>query len=296
MLTPARARARALEVGLNPGMRVVHDAVERVADHAAVDDDAHPTVGAIDGIQIVRNHHYRELQFALQVNHQLVEGRRTDRVEAGSRLIEEQQHRIDRQRARQRRALDHATGELRRILAGGFGRQPDQLYPQQGQLVQRPRGHLQVLEHRQLYVLQHVERTEQRALLEGNAVASLQGMQLGGAHAADLAAVEQHAAGARQAQPQDGTQQHRLAGARAADDAEYLALVDLHVQPRVHHLFAEAVYHAAHLQQRAHQTSSSMNSTANNASTRITKNIDCTTASVVSRPSSRDESRTRMPQ
>ena len=108
-------------------------------------------------------------------------------------------------------------------------------------------------------------------------------MQLGGAHAADLAAVEQNAAGIGPAQPQDGTQQHRLAGAGAADDAEYLALVNLHVQPRVHYLRPEAVDHAAHLKQRTHQTSSSMNSTANSASTRITKKIDCTTASVVSR-------------
>src|SRR5579863_3297764 len=114
MLAPARARAWSLEVDLYPRVRVVHDALERVADHAAIDDDANPTAGAIDGIQIVRNHHYRELELAPQVNYQLVEGRGTDRIQAGSRLIEEQQHRIERQCARQRRALDHATGKLRR--------------------------------------------------------------------------------------------------------------------------------------------------------------------------------------
>src|ERR1700683_4439573 len=100
MLAPARACARALEVGLYPRMRVVHDALECVADHPAVDDDPYAAAGTIDGIQIMSNHHYRELQLAPQVNHQLVEGRRTDRVQAGSRLIEEQQQRIERQRAR----------------------------------------------------------------------------------------------------------------------------------------------------------------------------------------------------
>src|SRR5579863_9580882 len=74
------------------------------------------------------------------------------------------------------------------------------------------------------------------------------------------------------------------------------SLVHLHADAVVHQLLAEAVDHTAHLQQRAHQMSSSMNSTANKASTRITKKIDCTTASVVSRPSSRDEPCTRMPQ
>src|ERR1700722_18625492 len=121
-------------------------------------------------------------------------------------------------------------------------------------------------------------------------------MQFGGAHGADLAAVEQHAAGIGPAQSEDGTQQYRLAGARAADDAEHLSFEHLHVDAVVHQLLAEAVDHAAHLQQRAHQMSSSMNSTANKASTRITKKIDCTTASVVSRPSSRDDPCTRMPQ
>ena len=38
-----------------------------------------------------------------------------------------------------------------------------------------------------------------------------------------------------------------------------------------------------------HQMSSSMKITANTASARITRKIDCTTAAVVSRPSSREE-------
>src|ERR1700687_54776 len=160
MLTPALARTLALEIGLYPGVWVVHDNLERVADHPAVDDDAYPPAGAIDGVQIVRDHHYGELQFALQVNHQIVECRCTDRVQAGSRLVEEQQQWIERERARQRRALDHATGKLRWILACGLGRQPDQLHPEQGELIERSRCETQVLEHRQLYVLTHIERAE----------------------------------------------------------------------------------------------------------------------------------------
>jgi hypothetical protein len=51
----------------------------------------------------------------LQVaDHELVEGGGADRVEARGRLVEEQQPRVERQRPRQRGALDHAAGELRR--------------------------------------------------------------------------------------------------------------------------------------------------------------------------------------
>ena len=60
----------------------------------------------------------------LQVYHQLIEGRGTDRVQAGGRLIQEQQSGFERQRARQRGALDHATGELRGILAPASGGSP----------------------------------------------------------------------------------------------------------------------------------------------------------------------------
>jgi hypothetical protein len=35
-------------------------------------------------------------------------------------------------------------------------------------------------------------------------------------------------------QPRDGAQQHRLAGARAADDAQDLAAIDVEVEPVVH--------------------------------------------------------------
>ena len=48
----------------------------------------------------------------LQVQHQVVEGRRAHRVEPRGGLIEEQQRRVERQGARQGGALDHAAGEL----------------------------------------------------------------------------------------------------------------------------------------------------------------------------------------
>ena len=100
----------------------------------------------------------------------------------------------------------------------------------------------------------------------------------------------------RPLQPEDGAQQHRFARTRPADDAEDLALLHGHVEMVVHHLRAEAVDEATNFDERfGHQISSSQNATANSASANNTRKIDCTTASVVRRPSSREESRTCRP-
>ena len=48
----------------------------------------------------------------LQGSYQLVELAGADRVEAGSRLIQKHDLRIERQRARKRHALDHTAGKF----------------------------------------------------------------------------------------------------------------------------------------------------------------------------------------
>ena len=114
--------------------------------------------------------------------------------------------------------------------------------------------------------------------------------------ALQVATEEAHTAGIGPAQSKDRTQQHRLAHARTPDDTEHVAFIDLHVEPGVHGLSAEARHNTPYLEQRGHQMSSRRNSTANSASAVSTPNIEITTASVVRRPSSRDEPLTRMPQ
>src|ERR1039457_4129657 len=100
-------------------------------------------------------------------------------------------------------------------------------------------------------------------------------------------------------QPQDGPQQHGLARTGAADNTEDVLLVDLHVEAVVDDLRAEAIDDAAHLEDDGsglrHQMSISMKSTAKSASARMMMKMDCTTAIVVSRPSSREEPRTCRP-
>ena len=133
-------------------------------------------------------------------------------------------------------------------------------------------------------------------MLEGHAVGRLDFLELGGRQAREVAAEHEHFTGFRPLQAEDGAQQDGLAGAGTADDSEDLALLDGHVEAIVHDLRAEAVHQPTDFDEWfGHQISSSQKATANNASANSTRKIDCTTAVVVRRPSSREESRTCRP-
>ena len=69
-------------------------------------------------VEVVRDHHHRQAQLAVQRLDQRDEGVRQVGIEAGGRLVQEQQLRFQRQRARQRRALDHAARQVGRHLVG----------------------------------------------------------------------------------------------------------------------------------------------------------------------------------
>jgi hypothetical protein len=97
------------------------------------------------------------------------------------------------------------------------------------------------LVHRQGDVLRDGERTEQRTLLERDAVMPLDLAQLGIAHCGDLAPLDLDGAGVRTSQAEQRLEQHRLAAAGAADDAEDLAVVHVEADAVVHHLCTEAV-------------------------------------------------------
>ena len=93
-----------------------------------------------------------------------------------------------------------------------------------------------------------VSEREQRAVLEQHApararlVAPLARAQLG----ADRLPNTSIRARGRPVEADDRAQQHRLAGARAADDAQHLAAVDVEVEMVVDDLRAEPVDEAAH--------------------------------------------------
>jgi len=95
----------------------------------------------------------------------------------------------------------------------------------------------------------------------------------------------------------DGAQQDRLAGARAADQADDLATKDIEIELVVHHVIAELRAHAAQPQDHLapvavidelsaldHYTFASRKMMEKIASSTITQKIDSTTERVVSCP------------
>src|SRR3954451_22712724 len=88
-------RSLAMEIRLDPRVRIARDAGERVARHLAVDDHPDTIAGSEDGVEIVRDHDDGELELLAQIHEQFVERRGADRIEARRGLIEHQQYRIE---------------------------------------------------------------------------------------------------------------------------------------------------------------------------------------------------------
>ena len=96
------------------GCRLSSDFLDRPhgGDVAAVDQN-HP-VGDQEGArQFVRHHHHAHRVCLFEAQDQIVDAGGGDGVEAGGRFVEEQDLGVERHGARERRALLHASAELR---------------------------------------------------------------------------------------------------------------------------------------------------------------------------------------
>src|SRR5258707_6402065 len=229
-----------------------------------------------------------------------MEGRGGNGIQTRRRLVQKPKLGFETERPCQRGAFAHAAGKLRRVLGPGIRRQPHQRQIQFRQLAEGVLGHRMIFAQRQLNVLRNGQGTDQCAILKRHAAASHQGAAVAGRQLLHVLAVQLDGAGIRRPQSQYRAQQHGLSGAGAADDTEDLVRSHFHVQPVVNDLRAEAADETAYANHRSlsgfrHQKSICTNTTANIASARMTRKIDCTTATVVKRPSSRAESRTCIP-
>ena len=108
-----------------------------------------------------------------KVRIKLVELGGADRIEAGGGLVEEDDVGIERERARERHALDHAAGQLGGIFAAHVGVKADHFQLGHRDLLDEPRRQIEIFADRELHVLQRRKRREQRALLEQYAPAPL---------------------------------------------------------------------------------------------------------------------------
>jgi hypothetical protein len=69
---------------------MIDDARECVDFHAPVDNHADAIAGAKNRIEIMRDHDDGELELAMQILRELIEGSGAYGIKAGGRLIEEQ--------------------------------------------------------------------------------------------------------------------------------------------------------------------------------------------------------------
>jgi len=143
-------------------------------------------------------------------------------VEVGERLVEQQQPRLDHQRAREGHALLLAAGELARVALA----QARELHHREHGI--DPALHLRGgdLAHLQAEaeVLADVHVREERVVLEHHADVP----PLGGQHG-DVGAVEGDGATGRELEPGDAAQGRGLAAAGGAEQRDELALGDVEV-------------------------------------------------------------------
>jgi hypothetical protein len=118
--------AFAAEVGFEPRMLGREHGLDRAGgDHAALRQHGDAIADRVQAVEVMGDHEHAQSQRALQRADQFVELGGADRIEAGRRFVEENDVGIERERARQRHALDHAAGKLGRIFAAHVGAQAD---------------------------------------------------------------------------------------------------------------------------------------------------------------------------
>ena len=196
-------------------------------DDLAVSQGRDTVASTVEAVQVVRHHEDREPKRALERQDEIVELGGRDRVEAGSRLVEEHDLGIEGQRARQGHALGHAAGKLGGELAAIRGLEAHHFELGGGNLIHQPFRQLEVFPHGKLHVLPRGERGEQRALLEQDAPPPLNGAELVLCRFFPVDSESFDAAAPPGQQADDGSHQHGLAAARAADHAQDFAPVDI---------------------------------------------------------------------
>ena len=193
-------------------------------------------------------HENGEPQSTLQGSDQIVEFAGADGIEAGCRLVQKHDRRIERQRTRQRHALDHAAGQFRRHFVQRFRRQSDHFQLGGCDLVEQARRQVEIFAHRELHVLAHRQRREQRAVLEQNAPMPLDQLLAQFLGLGEFLSEHLDRARTRLNQADHGAQQHRLAGAGCADKAQHLAALDVEIDAFEHLLAPELDLQIAHAQ------------------------------------------------
>ena len=106
------------------------------------------------------HHEDRNAEAPLQAAQKLVERRRADRIQAGGRLVEKKNFRIERQGARETSAFAHAARQLHGIFRRRIRRQTDKTELERGDLLDHIERQIGVFEQGHLDILRHGQGRE----------------------------------------------------------------------------------------------------------------------------------------
>jgi hypothetical protein len=170
----------------------------------------------------VRDDHDGRVDLGVEVDEQLRDVAGAHRVEAGVRLVDEDDLRVEDQRAGETRAFAHAAGDL----AGQFllrACEADHVHLVGDDRADLGLGLLRVLAQREGDVVEEVHRAEQRAVLEEDAeeFAGFVELVLTAAHQVDT--IDDDAAGVRFQQADQTFQEHGFPGAGRTEHDAHLA-------------------------------------------------------------------------
>jgi hypothetical protein len=173
---------------------VAHVLGRPVPDDAAFGDE----VQVIDDLQrlvdVVGDDDRRDAERVVELTDELAHDAQRNRVEPRERLVVQDEHRIERDRTRQRHAPRHAARQL-----GGTklccAAQADRVQLHQDEVANERLVELGVLAHGKSHVLVHRHVGEQRAELEQHADAPAQRVQPFARELLYRLAVDEHAAG-----------------------------------------------------------------------------------------------------
>ena len=191
---------------------------------------------ALEAQQIMRNHDDRGPALPAERDGQVVDLLRAHGIEAGGRLVADEQLRIEREGPGEGGALLHATAQLARIFPG-MGGQSHGAQLHQHRLVQQltVAGDLRMmLLEGQRHILRHREALEQRTGLEEHAHLPHELLALAFRKAVDVFAKDVHGARGRLLHTDEDVQQRALPAAGAAEDREDVAGEDIEAHPVEH--------------------------------------------------------------
>src|SRR5215813_7516198 len=261
----------------------------RVEHDAAVRD-------GVNARKLVRDDHERDAEAPRERADRRVEPRGGDRVEAGRRLVEKEDARVERESARDRRPLLHAAGEL-----GGHpdrrGQKVHLVELRHGDEVPFLPGQLRELVERQADVFEDRQRTEEGAALIHDAELAQEPQPVLALGLHQVLAVDPDFPGERLVESDHDLEDGALARPRASENDEDLAAADLEVEILLDHPVAVSDCDSAHLdrdRRRAH-TCSAFVSTAKIASTTMIMRMPATTARVAESPTALGPSFVCMP-